>query len=245
MPMTADELLDHVRDPPVAPPPDGRDRDRGGRPQWAGGPACRRGVNEFWTSRQRAAHSLHEIFLPRLLQAATASLLHSTGSPRPGAVGLRPVCGQGDDAPRGRPRGPGAVRLRHQTRSAGCCWRPRLSPPVVDEVRERLTEIDLGHSRPDGRMDLEVFLSRRDTLVEIAALRHYLHDRERAGTMDGVDRWIRMVTVNRLDGPLAGIPVRLHAAPKPGDHGSPTSARSTQRRGTGAARGRDLRENRG
>jgi hypothetical protein len=34
-------------------------------------------TNEFWTAKQRAAHSLHEIsYLPRLLQAPTPALLY-------------------------------------------------------------------------------------------------------------------------------------------------------------------------
>ena len=52
--------------------------------------------------------------------------------------------------------------------------------------------------------DLEVFYH-PETLNEIAALRHYLLDRERHGALDGVDRWIRMVTVNRLTGHSPGF----------------------------------------
>jgi len=42
-------------------------------------------------------------------------------------------------------------------------------------------------------------------LRDILSLRSYLLTRERAGTLDGVDRWIRMVAVNRLTGHSPGF----------------------------------------
>jgi hypothetical protein len=44
-----------------------------------------------------------------------------------------------------------------------------------------------------------------DTLRQISALRRYLLECERAGTLTRVDRWIRMVAVNRLTGHSAGF----------------------------------------
>ena len=65
------------------------------------------------------------------------------------------------------------------------------------------------------RRELEVFYH-PDTLREICALREYLLARDRHGTLDGVDRWIRMVAVNRLTGHSPGLLFRLHAAAEPG-----------------------------
>ena len=44
-----------------------------------------------------------------------------------------------------------------------------------------------------------------DTEYEILGLREYLYRAPRAGTEDGVDRWIRMVATNRLTGHSPGF----------------------------------------
>jgi len=70
-------------------------------------------------------------------------------------------------------------------------------------VRDRLASIDL-ERRARAPRDLRAVFH-PDTLGSIAALRDYLLARERAGTLDGIDRWIRMVAVNRLTGHSAGF----------------------------------------
>jgi hypothetical protein len=158
-------------------------------------------INEFWTSRQRAAHSLHEVsyracFKPQLPRFFIDRL---TG---PGAVVYDPFAGRGttplEAALAGRV--PFACDINPLT---AMLLEPRLSPPAIDDVRRRLDAIDLTR-RIRAPHDLEVFFH-RNTLSEIAALRHYLLERDRRGTMDGVDRWIRMVAMNRLTGHSAGF----------------------------------------
>jgi hypothetical protein len=158
-------------------------------------------VNEFWTSRQRAAHSLHEIsyracFKPQLPRFFIDRLT------APGAVVYDPFAGRGttplEAALAGRV--PAACDINPLSRML---LEPRLSPPPIDDVRRRLDELDLDR-RVRAPRDLEVFFH-PGTLKAIAALRDYLLKRERAGTMDGIDRWIRMVTVNRLTGHSAGF----------------------------------------
>ena len=58
--------------------------------------------------------------------------------------------------------------------------------------------------RSRTRKTLEVFYH-PETLREICALREYLLARDRSGSLDGVDRWIRMVAVNRLTGHSPGF----------------------------------------
>jgi len=198
--MTADELLQHVRDHrwhhrptietiTVAERADGR--------------AVRvpTFVNEFWTSRQRAAHSLHEIsyracFKPQLPRFFIDRLTE------PGALVYDPFAGRGttplEAALAGRV--PVACDVNPLTTML---LEPRLAPPLIDEVRERLAALDLDH-RVRAPHDLGAFFHAH-TLNQIAALRDYLLERERAGTLDGVDRWIRMVAVNRLTGHSPGF----------------------------------------
>ncbi|MCX6543875.1 MAG: DNA methyltransferase [Acidobacteria bacterium] len=158
-------------------------------------------INEFWTSRQRAAHSLHEIsyracFKPQLPRFFIDRLT------TPGAVVYDPFTGRGttplEAALAGRV--PVACDINPLT---AVLLAPRLAPPDLPDVQRRLADIDF-HQRTDLPDDLLVFYH-HDTLQEICALREYLLARERNHTLDDVDRWIRMVAVNRLTGHSPGF----------------------------------------
>jgi len=158
-------------------------------------------VNEFWTSRQRAAHSLQEIsyracFKPQLPRFFIDRLTE------PGAVVYDPFAGRGttplEAALTGRV--PVACDINPLT---AMLLGPRLAPPTVAEVRARLDAIDLS-GRAEAEHDLHTFFH-PDTLRDISALRAYLLAREQTGVLDGVDRWIRMVAVNRLTGHSPGF----------------------------------------
>ena len=158
-------------------------------------------VNEFWTSKQRAAHSLHEIsyracFKPQLprffLDRLTA----------PGDVVYDPFMGRGTTLIEAalRRRVPIGCDVNPLSR---VLVEPRLRPPTIEEVAERLASIDF--SKPaDGPDDLLVFYH-PETLRELCVLRRYLREREASGGLDPVDAWIRMVAVNRLTGHSPGF----------------------------------------
>lgn len=158
-------------------------------------------VNEFWTSRQRMASSLHEIsyracFKPQLPRFFLERLTE------PGEVVYDPFMGRGttllEAALLGRvPWGCDANPL------SACLLRPRLAPPTWEEVSERLGQIDLGFDGTPPR-DLRAFYHPR-TLAEVCALRAYLRQRERRGSLDLADDWIRMVALNRLTGHSPGF----------------------------------------
>jgi hypothetical protein len=198
--MTADELLQHVRDHrwhhrttvETITAAECADGSVVGVPTF---------VNEFWTSRQRAAHSLHEIsyracFKPQLPRFFVDRLTE------PGAVVYDPFAGRGTTPLEAALAGRVPFACDINPLSA-MLLEPRLSPPSIDEMRHRLQAIDLRRHEHAPR-DLQVFFH-EDTLAEIIALRHYLLDRDRAGMLDGVDRWIRMVAVNRLTGHSPGF----------------------------------------
>ena len=81
---------------------------------------------------------------------------------------------------------------------------PRLSPPTAEEVARTARSRSICRRRSSYPKELEVFYH-PDTLREICALREYLLARDRSGSLDGVDRWIRMVAVNRLTGHSPGF----------------------------------------
>ena len=157
--------------------------------------------NEFWTSKQRQAHALHEIsyracFKPQL----PAFFIERLTSP--GDTVFDPFMGRGttllEAALRGRiPFGCDINPLSQYL------LRPRLSPPTLESIRKRLDELDWTHA---GELpeDLLVFYH-SETLKSVCALRAYLLRREASGAIDEVDEWIRLVAINRLTGHSSGF----------------------------------------
>jgi DNA methylase len=158
-------------------------------------------TNEFWTSRQRAACSLHEIsyracFKPQLPRFFIERLT------APGDRVYDPFMGRGTTVLEAALLGRTAIGCDINPLSA-MLVAPRLSPPSLDAVRARLETIDL--SKAASVPDRLLVFYHPATLREICALKEYLGDRERSGTLDPVDRWIRMVAVNRLTGHSSGF----------------------------------------
>jgi len=158
-------------------------------------------VNEFWTSRQRAAHSLHEVsyracFKPQLPRFFIDRLT------RAGDTVYDPFMGRGttvlEAALSGR--APAGCDINPLSKML---IEPRLKPPTVDAVRQRLLEIDW-MAADECPEDLLTFYH-PETLREICALKACLRQREQTGPLDQVDAWIRMVAVNRLTGHSPGF----------------------------------------
>ncbi len=158
-------------------------------------------VNEFWTSRQRAAHSLHEIsyracFKPQLPRFFIERLTD------PGDTVYDPFMGRGTTVLEAALLGRTPIGCDINPLSA-VLVAPRLDPPSLRAVEERLAAVDW-ESPEDAPDDLLTFYH-PDTLREIGALKAYLRRRREVGSLDGVDGWIRMVAVNRLTGHSPGF----------------------------------------
>ena len=158
-------------------------------------------INEFWTARQRQASSLHEVsyracFKPQLPRFFIERLT------RPGERVYDPFMGRGTT--------PVEAALLGRV-PAGCdvnplsavLVRPRLSPPDLEAVAQRLRDIPL--DRPgDEPEDLLAFYH-PEVLQGISSLKRYFIEREQGGSLDAVDEWIRMVSINRLTGHSSGF----------------------------------------
>ena len=158
-------------------------------------------VNEFWTSRQRAAHSLHEIsyracFKPQLPRFFVERLT------RPGDIVYDPFMGRGTTLLEAALLGRVPVGCDVNPLST-MLVEPRLRPPSLEAIRDRLSSVDWSaeEERPE---DLTTFYH-ADTLREIAALKAYLLRKLESGPLDAVDGWIRMAAVNRLTGHSPGF----------------------------------------
>jgi hypothetical protein len=177
-------------------------------------------INEFWTSGQRQAHSLHEIsyracFKPQLPEFFIRRL---TGE---GDAVYDPFMGRGTTPiqaalmgrrPIGNDVNPLAIMLT----------RPRLTPPNVREVSRRLDQVKWDDSQIDNP-ELLVFYSPQ-TLRHISALRSWLTQRAPLNRIsEPVDDWIKMVALNRLTGHSPGF-FSVYTLP-------PNQAVSAQRQG--------------
>lgn len=158
-------------------------------------------VNEFWTSKQRAAHSLHEVsyracFKPQLPRFFIERLTSQ------GDGVYDPFMGRGTTVLEAALLG---------RRPLGCDINPlsqilvlpRLSPPTLAEVADRLASLDL--MKPIETWDDLLVFYHPKTLRQISNLRDYLLTRQAEGSFDGVDAWIRMVATNRLTGHSVGF----------------------------------------
>ena len=158
-------------------------------------------TNEFWTSAQREGQSLHQVSYRACFKPSLPAFFIERLS-KPGDLVLDPFMGRGTTAleaslrarvPCGNDVNPLSAML----------VRPRLQPPTVTAVFERIDSLDLWWSGSIDQ-DLLVFFH-PETLRALYAMRAYFLRREESGELDAVDDWLRMVCVNRLTGHSNGF----------------------------------------
>lgn len=156
--------------------------------------------NEFWTARQRQASSIHEISYRACFKPQLPRFFINLFT-QPGDVVYDPFSGRGTTAIE-------AALLQRRVIAndinplSAILARPRLSPPDLAEVAERLGTIPRVQGRRRDGTDLSMFYHPK-TRAEIVAMRRYLLGLD--GDEDAVDRWIRMVATNRLTGHSKGF----------------------------------------
>lgn len=158
-------------------------------------------VNEFWTARQRAAHSLHEISYRACFKAQLPRFFIERLT-EPGDIVYDPFMGRGTTLVEASLMGRRVSGCDINPLSQVLCG-PRLDPPALADVASALESIQL--DRADDLPDELLVFYHPTTLREICALRRYLLTREREGMLTPADRWIRMVAVNRLTGHSPGF----------------------------------------
>jgi len=159
-------------------------------------------INEFWTSRQRRAHRIHEVsyracFKPQLPAFFIDRLTE------PGDVVYDPFMGRGttpiEAALRNR------IPYGNDTNPLSRAFtEPRIDPPSLEAVRSRLDEIPWEKFEGFECHELLAFYHPA-TLARIEGLRGWLLGRKDRGILDKTDRWIRMVAINRLTGHSSGF----------------------------------------
>ena len=158
-------------------------------------------INEFWTSKQRQACSIHEIsyracFKPQLPRFFIELLT------KRGDTVYDPFSGRGTTVIEAGLLGRRIVSNDVNPLSK-ILTEPRLVPPTPKQVADRLAIIPVdGSLAPE--IDLSMFFH-ENTYSEILSIRKYLSARKEAQETDDIDRWISMVATNRLTGHSTGF----------------------------------------
>jgi SAM-dependent methyltransferase len=158
-------------------------------------------TQEFWTSRQRQAHTLHEVsyracYKPQLPRLFIEQLT------KPGDLVYDPFSGRGTTALEAALLGR-RVAANDINPLSRILLEPRLAPPDPEAVAARLAMIPRTTTEA-ADVELTMFFE-AGTLQELLNLRAWFRMRERNGRFDAVDAWIRMVATNRLTGHSAGF----------------------------------------
>lgn len=158
-------------------------------------------VGEFWTSRQRDCHSIHEVSYRACYKPQLPEFFIKRYASK-GSVVYDPFLGRGTTLIEARLHGCNVVGSDINPLCA-ILTRARLCPPSLKLIRDRLDTIVLGDidfSRPDL---LEFY--HPDTLREIESWRSYFTLRRELQLYDTIDQWIEMVATNRLSGHSPGF----------------------------------------
>ncbi|MYC76936.1 site-specific DNA-methyltransferase [Candidatus Poribacteria bacterium] len=154
-------------------------------------------VDEFWTSKQRAGHSLHEIsyracYKPQLPEYFIKEFCKTE------AVVYDPFMGRGTTLIEAQLHGHRVIG-NDINPLAKNLTAPRLNPPTLEQIEARLQEI---HLSTDAEIDTELLVFfHKDTLREIYGWRTYFQQED----FDPVDAWLQMVACSRLTGHSAGF----------------------------------------
>ncbi|HXX55897.1 MAG TPA: DNA methyltransferase [Methanoregula sp.] len=157
-------------------------------------------INEFWTSRQRQASSIHEVsyracFKPQLPRFFIDAL---TGK---GEIVYDPFSGRGTTVIEAGLAGRNVIANDANPLSR-IITEPRFFPPDSADVVKRLATIP--REGPGAEIDLSMFYH-PGTEQEIVAIRDYLAKRRSILRDDHIDRWIAMIATNRLTGHSSGF----------------------------------------
>lgn len=160
-------------------------------------------VNEFWTSGQRQAHSLHEISYRACFKAQLPEFFISRLT-RQGDSVYDPFAGRGTTPVQAALMGRRALANDVNPLSI-LLTRPRFRPPALEDIRRALSRIDWD-ARVQVREDLAAFYH-PETLRQLCVLREWLLTNAPLDLADPdpVPDWIRMVALNRLTGHSPGF----------------------------------------
>ena len=159
--------------------------------------------NEYWTAKQRAGHSLHEVSYRACYKPQLPEFFIKRFT-KPGDVVYDPFLGRGTTLIEAAMHGRSVVGNDVNPLSA-VLTRPRLAPPTLAEIESRLQTIPLSHDHAISDDDELLVFYERKTLSELLSWRIYFRERKDQGTFDTLDEWLQMVACNRMTGHSPGF----------------------------------------
>lgn len=153
-------------------------------------------IDEFWTSKQRQASSIHEVSYRACFKPQLPNFFINRFT-QPGDIVYDPFSGRGTTAIESALCNRNVIANDINPLSI-ILTSPRIKIPKLVEIQERLSSIKLYKGRK-ADIDLSMFYH-KDTLGELVSIRDYLIERKAKGYQDHVDDWIRMVATNKLSG---------------------------------------------
>jgi len=158
-------------------------------------------INEFWTSKQRQANSIHEVsyracFKPQLPRFFIELLT------QPKDIVYDPFSGRGTTIIEASLLNRKVIANDINPLSEILC-KARLFIPDLNILKQRLDSIEISNDIKT-EIDLLMFFY-PETLKEILSIRQYLIEKKNSEKEDKIDSWIRMVATNRLTGHYKGF----------------------------------------
>ena len=154
-------------------------------------------IDEFWTAKQRAGHSIHEVSYRACYKPQLPAYFIRKFCKSESAV-YDPFMGRGTTLIEAQLHGHRVIGNDINPLSKVLTY-PRLHPPALAEIEKRLEEIQL--PVPDEiDEELLVFFHER-TLQEIYGWQSHF----RQARFDSVDAWLQMVACGRLTGHSPGF----------------------------------------
>lgn len=158
---------------------------------------------EFWTSKQRQSHSLHEISYRACFKPDLVRFFVERFS-KEGDMVYDPFSGRGTTVLESALLGRNVIANDLNPLSE-IFSRPRVHIPDLKKLEERMEKILSNEKKSEPlELDLKVFFHEK-TLQEILSFREYLKERSEKNQEDSLDSWIRMVATNRLTGHSIGF----------------------------------------
>ncbi len=154
-------------------------------------------ADEFWTAKQRAGHSIHEISYRACYKPQLPAYFIQKFC-KPESVVYDPFMGRGTTLIEAQLHGHKVIGNDINPLSK-VLTSPRLNPPILTNIEKRLSEVDLSNDA-EIDPDLLVFFH-EDTLNEIYGWRTYFQQEQ----LDRVDAWLQMVACSRLTGHSSGF----------------------------------------
>ena len=158
-------------------------------------------TNEFWTSKQRKANSIHEIAYRACFKAQLPRFFINLLT-KPEDVVYDPFSGRGTTVLEAALLNRNIISNDVSPLSKILCY-PRFFTPDITEVANRLYSIPIDETAK-ADIDLSMFYHPK-TEAEVVSFRKYLKEKQQKGFEDKLDQWIRMVATNRLTGHSPGF----------------------------------------